>query len=117
MSRIRPTLLGLVIALATALAPTAHASVLPAHGFYEGYDAHKRFVRFYYSSEKHQLINIIIGGVHFGNAPVQTPRWHHYCNHNLCTRGHWTADHHVSGIWNNTHAGGDVHFNAVWKGV
>jgi len=120
MSRIRLSLLLAVGALVVTAAPAAPSgSILPAAGFYQGYDSHHNPVRFYYSSQRRLLENIEIGGEHFGNATVSGAQWHHTCNgyrRDRCTRGHWTARHHVAGIWNDPNQGGDVHFNAVWKG-
>jgi hypothetical protein len=104
-------------AFATAAAPAATASVLPAHGYYTGYDARHNYLHFYFSAQKQMLVHVTIGGVLFGDYPVQGHQFHHRCNRHLCTRGQWTANHHISGIWNSSLQGVDVHFNAVWRGV
>jgi hypothetical protein len=120
MSSRRITLLLAAAVLATTAAPAVpQGSILPAAGFYQGFDSYHNAVRFYYSSHLRKLENLEIAGEHFGSASVSGARWHHTCNgyrRDRCSRGHWTARHHVAGIWNDPNAGGDVHFNAVWKG-
>src|SRR3954453_8689306 len=120
MSRTRISLFLAAAVLATTAAPAApQGSILPAAGFYEGYDSHFNPVRFYYSSQRRRLENIEIADEHFGNATVLGSQWHHTCNgyrQDRCSRGRGTARHHVAGIWNHPNPGGHVHFNATWRG-
>src|SRR5437016_3504592 len=114
MPRIRVALVALVAAALVAPA-TASASIIPRSGFYQGWDGFNH-LRFYYSGVRKKLEDIIIGGEYFGTATVQGAQWHHTCYAgHLCTRGTWTASHHISGIWNDSLQGGDVHFNAIWE--
>jgi len=115
MSRMRlPLLIALLAALALPAFASASGSIIPRSGFYEGSDGWNK-VRFFYNSAKKQLLDINIGGESFGNATVSGAQWHHTCyDGHLCTRGTWTAAHHISGIWNDSFQGGDVRFNAVW---
>ena len=117
MSHARRALLGvLAVALLHAAPTTAQTPVIPAPGWYEGYDRAKHKVTFYYS-RSHGLQHITIAGTHFGSASVQGRQWHHTCYQGrFCTRGQWTASHHVSGIWNDSHQAGEGHFNATWRG-
>src|SRR4051794_35191444 len=113
MSSVRVALLALVAA-ALIVPAAAAGAVIPRSGFYEGSDGWNH-VRFYYNSAKKKLLDIRIGGEYFGTATVQGAQWHHTCYAgHLCTRGSWTAAHHISGIWNDSYQGGDVHFNAIW---
>src|SRR5436305_359033 len=117
MSHFRLGLLAVITAIAVAAPAAASGSIIPRTGFYEGWDGFNH-IRFYYAGREKKLENINIGGEYFGRATVQGAQWHHTCYlGHLCTRGSWTAAHHISGIWNDSLQGGDVHFEAIWVGA
>ncbi|GEP37423.1 hypothetical protein NPS01_10860 [Nocardioides psychrotolerans] len=105
---------------AQASQPTAvHASaaalplqaVLPYEGHYLGHDMYYRTVRFdYYGGRIH---NFRVNGTGFGGASVSGHQWHHTCNDGKCTRGGWTDDVTVEGVWNMPSSGAEAHFTAA----
>src|SRR3954451_22344659 len=107
MSRLRlPLLIALLVALALPAFASAQTSIIPRAGFYEGSDGWNH-IRFFYNRTKRMLLDIRIGGEYFGNATVSGAQWHHTCYAgHLCTRGNWTAAHHISGLWNDSLQGG-----------
>lgn len=111
--------LGLGTWQAQASQPTvAHAStaalplhaVLPFEGHYLGHDMYFRTVRFdYYGGRIHHFR---VNGTSFGGASVAGHQWHHTCSEQKCTRGTWTDDVTVEGVWNVATNGTEAHFTA-----
>jgi hypothetical protein len=89
-------------------APAARAA-LPMHGTYSGVDHAGRVISFTFSGNymSHFTVNhTVIGGAHVGSNA-----WHETCHNNMCTKGVWVTDTHVTGSWR--HGNGHwVHFSA-----
>lgn len=93
--------------LGIARAPSA---LLPFEGSYLGLDRQHRLVTFTYRHGR--IVHFKVNQQAFPDATVQGHQWHHTCAHHWCSRGHWTTDTTVEGIWNNSQQGTEVHFTA-----